>query len=206
MSEAFVLFLFVLGIFIVKGPMKWALLAATILSILLSWGRNFMPLTDFFIDYMPMYAKFRTVASILVIAEFTIPLLAVMALNEIIQRRTAKIEKREVRAWLISLALTAGICLTFALMPTVFFEFISGSDIQTAEHIERVITQQQPELAGLSNALLGNIAEMHQHIFVADCWRSMWIILLGCGLLLLYRFGKAPPRMACRSAGCALSC
>ena len=187
---AFVLFLFVLGIFIVKGPMKWALLAATILSILLSWGRNFMPLTDFFIDYMPMYAKFRTVASILVIAEFTIPLLAVMALNEIIQRRTAKIEKHEVRAWLISLALTAGICLTFALMPTVFFEFISGSDIQTAEHIERVITQQQPELAGLSSALLGNVAEMHQHIFVADCWRSMWIILLGCGLLLLFRFGK----------------
>lgn len=65
-----------------KGPMKWALLAATILSIMLSWGKNFMPLTDFFIDYVPMYAKFRTVASILVIAEFTIPLLAMLALKE----------------------------------------------------------------------------------------------------------------------------
>lgn len=79
---AFVLMLFVLGLFIVKGPMKWALLAATILSIMLSWGKNFMPLTDFFIDYVPMYAKFRTVASILVIAEFTIPLLAMLALKE----------------------------------------------------------------------------------------------------------------------------
>ena len=65
---AFVLFLFILGLFIVKGPMKWALLAATMLSVLLSWGKNFMGLTDIFIDYMPMYAKFRTVASILVIA------------------------------------------------------------------------------------------------------------------------------------------
>ena len=79
---AFVLMLFILGLFIVKGPMKWALLAATILSIMLSWGKNFMPLTDFFIDYVPMYSKFRTVASILVIAEFTIPLLAMLALKE----------------------------------------------------------------------------------------------------------------------------
>ena len=81
---AFVLFLFILGLFIVKGPMKWALLAATIFSILLSWGKNFMPLTDFFIDYVPMYAKFRTVASILVVAEFTIPLLAILALKRIV--------------------------------------------------------------------------------------------------------------------------
>ena len=81
---AFVLMLFVLGLFIVKGPMKWALLAATVLSILLSWGRNFMPMTNFFLDYVPMYAKFRTVASILVIAEFTIPLLAMMALKEVL--------------------------------------------------------------------------------------------------------------------------
>ena len=81
---AFVLMLFILGLFIVKGPMKWALLAATILSIMLSWGKNFMGLTNFFIDYFPLYSKFRTVASILVIAEFTIPLLAMMALKKII--------------------------------------------------------------------------------------------------------------------------
>lgn len=80
---AFVVFLFILGCFIVKGPLKWALLGATIFSILLSWGKNFMGLTDFFIDYIPMYNKFRAVSSILVIAEFTIPLLAIFALKEI---------------------------------------------------------------------------------------------------------------------------
>ena len=79
---AFVMFLFVLGCFIVKGPLKWALLGATIFSILLSWGKNFMGLTDFFIDYVPMYNKFRAVSSILVIAEFTIPLLAIFALED----------------------------------------------------------------------------------------------------------------------------
>ena len=81
---AFVVMLFILGLFIVKGSVKWALLAATILSIMLSWGKNFMGLTDLFIDYVPMYAKFRTGASILVIAEFTIPLLAMLALRELL--------------------------------------------------------------------------------------------------------------------------
>ena len=83
---AFVMMLFILGLFIVKGPVKWALLAATILSIMLSWGKNFMGLTDFFIDYMPMYAKFRTVASILVIAEFTIPLLAIVGARIVLRQ------------------------------------------------------------------------------------------------------------------------
>ena len=95
---AFVLFLFVLGLFIVKGPMKWALLAATVLSIMLSWGKNFMGLTDLFIDYMPMYAKFRTVASILVIAEFTIPLLAMLALKEVIENGKLKNEDSSKRS------------------------------------------------------------------------------------------------------------
>ena len=81
---AFVMFLFILGLFIVKGPMKWALFIATVLSITLAWGKNFMPWTDLWLDYVPMYDKFRTVASILVIAEFTIPLLAMLALKEII--------------------------------------------------------------------------------------------------------------------------
>ena len=80
------MFLFVLGLFIVKGPMKWALLSATVLSVLLSWGKNFMGFTDFFLDYIPMYDKFRAVSSILVIAEFTIPLLAVLALKEVMAR------------------------------------------------------------------------------------------------------------------------
>ena len=93
---AFVVFLFVLGLFIVRGPIKWCLLAATVLSIMLAWGKNFMGLTDLFIDYMPMYAKFRAVESILVIAEFTIPLLAMLALKELIEN--GQLEKSAARS------------------------------------------------------------------------------------------------------------
>ena len=75
---AFVMMLFVLSLFVLKGPMKWCLLALTVLSVMLSWGRNFMGLTNLFLDYVPLYDKFRAVASILVVAEFTIPLLAML--------------------------------------------------------------------------------------------------------------------------------
>ena len=106
---AFVLMLFILGLFIVKGPMKWAMLIGTIFSILLSWGHNFMGLTDFFIDYVPLYNKFRTVSSILVIAEFCIPVLAIFALKEIIEHpETIKNNMKQVY---ISLGLTGTIFL-----------------------------------------------------------------------------------------------
>ena len=124
---AFVFFLFVLSLFIVKGPMKWALLAVTVLSVMLSWGKNFMPLTDFFLDFVPMYAKFRTVASILVIAEFTIPLLAMMALWKWITTPVS------IKYVYISLGLTGGFCLLFALMPGMFFDFNSAVDAQTVD-------------------------------------------------------------------------
>ena len=95
--------------------MKWALLAATVLSILLSWGKNFMPFTDFFIDYIPMYSKFRTVASILVIAEFTIPLLAMLALKKIVDE--PEILTQKIKYVYASFALTGGIacCLPLCL-------------------------------------------------------------------------------------------
>ena len=136
---AFVMMLFILGLFIVKGPVKWALLAATILSILLSWGKNFMGFTDFFLDYVPMYAKFRTVASILVIAEFTIPLLAMLALKKFLE------EPEQIKPRMkyvgISFLLTGGIALLFSVMPSTFFDsFISTSEVQAlqslpAEHV-----------------------------------------------------------------------
>jgi hypothetical protein len=182
---AFVLMLFVLGLFVVKGPLKWALLAVTILSVLLSWGRNFMPFTDFFLDYIPMYAKFRTVASILVIAEFTIPLLAMLALKEVIsswqsadgQKLTAKGQ------WplLVSFALTGGVALLFALMPQTFFpDFISYNEMQAMKQIP----------ADQLTPLVNNLTEMRVAVFTADCWRSFWIIVIGTACLLLFRYGK----------------
>ncbi len=176
---AFVMMLFILALFIVKGPMKWALLAATVLSILLSWGKNFMPLTNFFIDYMPMYAKFRTVASILVIAEFTIPLLAMLGLKKILD--TPSVLNKQIKYVYISFGLTAGFCLLFALMPSVFFSnFVSAQELEAMKSIP----------AEYQGPLLANLREMRQAIFTDDCWRSFFIIVIGTFLLLLYRANK----------------
>jgi len=176
---AFVMMLFILGLFIVKGPMKWALLAATILSVLLSWGRNFMPFTNFFLDYIPMYAKFRTVASILVIAEFTIPLLAMMALKKIVDE--PEILTKKAKLVYASFGLTAGFCLLFAIMPTVFFSnFVSGQEIQAL--------QQLP--AEYQGPIISNLTEIRKGIFTSDCWRSFWIIVIGSAFLFLYKKNK----------------
>ena len=176
---AFVLMLFVLGLFIVKGPMKWALLGATVLSILLSWGHNFMPFTDFFLDYVPMYSKFRTVASILVIAEFTIPLLAMLALKRLVDE--SDLMGKQMRWVYVSFALTGGIALLFALMPTVFFsDFISVAELEALKGIP----------ADYLAPLESNLRSIREGIFVADCWRSFWIIAIGMALLLLYRYRK----------------
>ncbi len=188
---AFVFFLFVLSLFIVKGPMKWALLAVTVLSVMLSWGKNFMPLTDFFLDFVPMYAKFRTVASILVIAEFSIPLLAMMALWKWITTPVS------IKYVYISLGLTGGFCLLFALMPGLFFDFNSAVDAQTVDMMNAQIVpmlKDHPDILQQYQAVIGrllpSLAEMHQAVFTADCWRSLLIILIGVACLLLHRWGK----------------
>ena len=176
---AFVLMLFILGLFIVKGPIKWALLAATILSILLSWGHNFMPFTNFFLDYIPMYSKFRTVASILVIAEFTIPLLAMMALKKIVDEPDLLTKKA--KFVYISFGLTGGIALLFALMPTLFFsDFISSQELEAFKSIP----------AEYLSPLESNLRSIRESIFTADCWRSFWIIVIGTLLLFIYKFKK----------------
>ncbi len=177
---AFVLMLFILGCFIVKGPMKWALLGATIFSILLSWGKNFMGLTDFFIDYIPMYNKFRAVSSILVIAEFTIPLLAILTLKEILTK--PELLKEKLKYIYISFGLTGGLALLFASAPRLFFPtYIPGN-----------------EMAALQNALpadqlspiIANLEEMRVHLFTSDAWRSFFIVTIGTLLLLAYNAKK----------------
>ena len=117
---AFVIFLFFMGCFLVKGPIKWALVAATILSILLAWGKNFMPLTELFIDYFPLYNKFRAVSSILVIAEFTIPLLAIFGLIELLKKSFSenKIDNQTSKYLLVSFVLSAGTSLLVGLFPS----------------------------------------------------------------------------------------
>ena len=178
---AFVLFLFILGLFIVRGSMKWALLAATVLSVLLAWGHNFMGFTNFFLDYIPMYAKFRTVASILVIAEFTIPLLAALALKKIVDE--PEVLTKQMKFVYTSLALTAGVALLIALFPGMMEPFVSDQERQ-------MITSIQGMDGNTANMILANIAAMREAMVSADAWRSVIVILIGFALLFLYKMKR----------------
>jgi hypothetical protein len=167
---AIVCFLFLLGLCIVKGPYKWALLAATLFSILLSWGRNFMPFTELFFNYFPMYNKFRAVSSILVVAEVTMPLLGFLAIKTIMDKQISK--ERLLKSIYISAGITAGICLFFALFGGLLYDFTSPND--------ESIFAQLPEWLG--SAIVVERASMLQ----TDAWRSFAFILLGAGALWLF--------------------
>lgn len=196
---AFVLFLFVLGCFIVKGPLKWALTGATFFSIVLSWGKNFMPLTDFFIDYVPLYNKFRAVSSILVIAEFTIPLLAIFALKRLLEE--PEILKQEKKPLGISLLLTAGIALLLAVAPgSIGSGYVPA---QKAQMLQNAVNQQMIPANELSG-ILANLGEMRAELVSSDALRSFIIIGIGCSLLWLYASGKL--RSSLTIAGITILC
>ncbi len=195
---AFVLFLFLIGCFIVKGPMKWALLGATVFSIVLSWGRNFMGPTDFFIDFVPMYNKFRAVSSILVIAEFTIPLLAILALKEIIngkesgedhvgnaQRSTLNVQRSMVQ-WIVPLFLTVGMSLLIWFTPETFTSFIPTQEAQMLQNAANQGSIPKEELAGI----MANLGEMRAAMVSADALRSLIILVIGIAILRLFQAGK----------------
>ncbi len=177
---AFVLFLFILGCFIVKGPMKWALLGATLFSILLSWGKNFMPLTDFFIDFVPMYNKFRAVSSILVIAEFTIPLLAILALKRIFDEPSVLKQTRN--GLIVSTILTFGVALILWIWPSFM-----GSGFIPTQEMQMLQNALSPnDLA----PLVSNMSEMRAAMVSADALRSMLIIAIGLAILYFFIIGK----------------
>ena len=177
---AFVLFLFILGCFIVKGPMKWALLGATIFSILLSWGKNFMPLTDFFIDFVPMYNKFRAVSSILVIAEFTIPLLAILALKRIFDEPSVLKQTRN--GLIVSTILTFGVALILWIWPSFM-----GSGFIPTQEMQMLQNALSPnELV----PLVSNMSEMRAAMVSTDALRSMVIIAIGLAILYFFIIGK----------------
>ena len=189
---AFVCLLFVLCLLIVRGPICWALLLVTMWSIALSGGKNFMGLTDFFLDYVPMYDKFRTVASILVIAEFTIPLMAMMALKKFVEEpscihvRVPFINKSVNALWL-SFVITGGICFLFWLMPDAFFgNYVSTSEVSGIQGLVHSGYVDQQYV----NGLLENLSDMRRSVFTSDAMRSFWIIAIGTLLMALYYYGK----------------
>ena len=170
--------LFLLGCLIVKGPVKWALLIATVISILLSWGHNMMWLTDLMIDHFPMYNKFRTVASILVIAEIAMPILAVLGLRELFKEPDAW-RKHKV-ALAASFGLCAVICLLTAIFPGMFGHF------SAQEHEQLVATGQIQQYPSLDAA----IAAVRGALVSGDAWRSLFVILIGGAVLFAYLKGK----------------
>ncbi|MBR6093280.1 MAG: YfhO family protein [Bacteroidales bacterium] len=179
---AIVCFLFILGLFVVEGKYKWILLAATVLSVLLSWGKNFMGFTDFFLDYIPGYNKFRAVSMTLVIAEVCMPLLAFLALAEIFKNPdTLKQNRRYVY---ISFGITGGLCLLFYIMPQTFFSFLSQSETIQFQ-------QLQSESDGAIYKLFADeLAKVRVAIFRADTIRSFFFITIAAALILLNINGK----------------
>ena len=166
---AIICFLFVLGLLIVQGPYKWALLVATLFSITLAWGRNMMWFTELFFNYFPMYSKFRAVESILVVAEITMPLLAILALQQIINK---SIVWKQLQKYLfISGGITAGICLFFALF---------GGIVDITSSYDSQWTSQVP--AWLKDAIL----EQRTTMIKADAWRSFIFIALGFAVIYWY--------------------
>jgi hypothetical protein len=186
---AIICFLFILGLLIVKDQIKWWILGATILSIFLAWGRNFMGFTEFFFHYLPGYNKFRSVEMILVIAELMIPLLAMLALREII--KNPSVVKAEIKRLYIAFALTGGIAFLVYITPSTFVTPVS--DEQSAQISAEV--QKQGGTTQIADEVIMNLETARLEIVKSDAMRSFLFILLGAGLVYLYvrkPFGVLP--------------
>ena len=185
---AIVVFLFVLGAMTVKGKLKWALLTATVLSILLSWGKNFMGFTNFFLDHFPGYDKFRAVSMTLVIAEVTMPLLGFLGLAEIAKDPDGF--KKNEKRFFIALGITAGLCLLFLAAPKLFFSFLSQGEAEQFAQLS----------SGKEGAIYATFASQLEAVRIAifrkDALRSLLFILLAAVPLFLYGKGKIKAQIA----------
>ncbi|MBK8805570.1 MAG: YfhO family protein [Bacteroidales bacterium] len=181
---AVVIFLFVLGLFVLKGWLKWWLLTVTVVSIFLGWGKHFMWFTDLWLDFVPGYSKFRTVSMTLVIAELSIPLLAILGLDQIIKSDLTKtyeckgackklqISKNFLQDSILkSLIITGGITLFIALFASSLFNFGQEKFQEMNEMTQRII-------------------EARESVLKADAWRSFLFIAAAAVLLLIYAYGK----------------
>ncbi|MBR5056311.1 MAG: YfhO family protein [Bacteroidales bacterium] len=171
---AIICFLFILGLLIVKGPYKWTLLLATLFSICLAWGHNWMGLTEFFFKYFPLYNKFRAVSSILIVAEIAMPLLGFLALRELMQDG---VDRKKMLAKVgIAGGITAALCLFFALFGTSLFDFKSIFDAR--------LEAQMPDW------LYSSLLDERASLLVRDSWRSFFFILAGVVVVILKLYGK----------------
>lgn len=173
---AVTIFLFVLGLMFFKGKERWWIIISTILAVLLSLGNHLMWFTKFFYDYVPLYNKFRTVSMALVVLQFTLPVLAFMALDRLV-RCDDFAARFKAKGW-IALAVTGGFCLVCALIPSLAGTFSGSVD------------------AGMPDILADALASDRKSLLVADAWRSALLIAAGFGLLW---WGCTPPKSAVKT-------
>ncbi|MBU1011296.1 MAG: YfhO family protein [Bacteroidetes bacterium] len=176
-AGAIMVFLFILGLFVVKGKYKWIILITAIFSILLSWGKNYMAFTNLFLDYFPGYDKFRAVSMILVIAELCIPLLAVLAVNNWVNNQAQFNNNR--KFLFIAYGLSGGIALIMYLAPGTFFSFFSQYELQQFSQMKL----QNNADASQIDLFLNQLELVRRGIFKADALRSFFFITLAAGLL-----------------------
>lgn len=171
-AGAIVFFLFVLGLMTVKGGLKWGLLAATALAIMLSWGNNFLALTDIFFTYFPYYNKFRTPSMWLVVAEFTLPLLGLLALIQLFNAKEKTADMT--RQILIAAGVSGGLALVIGLIGPAVIDFAAESDAAMFGK-----NSNSPQAQNVLSALADDRASMLR----MDALRSALFILLSAGLL-----------------------
>ena len=168
---AVVCFLFLLGLLIVGGPYKWALLVATLFSVCLAWGHNFMPLTELFFKFFPVYNKFRAVESILIVAEITMPLLGFLALKTVADGSLSW--KRLRNSIFVAGGVTGFICIVVALM--------SGSIDVTSSYDAQWKGQ-------VGQQIYDAILDQRTAMLRSDAWRSLLFVLLGTGIAFVYAY------------------
>jgi hypothetical protein len=173
---AIVCFLFILGLFIVKDRIKWWVLGATVLTLFLSFGKNLPFISDIFFDYFPLYNKFRAVESILVIPSLLFPILAVLAVKEIIEHRNDA--KQIQKQFLYSLYITGGLLLIIIAVPSLFFSFKSSTHESLIQQLAQV-TGDQSFGESIARALVDDRASIAR----ADAFRSLIFVLIGAGLI-----------------------
>ena len=164
-AGAITCFLFVLGLFLIKGYLRWWILTTFLLMLALSWGKNFMPLTDFFLDFIPGYNKFRAVSTTLVIVELLIPLVGILALDKLIREGKTK---ELMNSFKYALGIVGGLCLMFALMPNTFFNFEAINDAQYGEALSEALQIDRASLLS------------------SDAFRSLAFVLLSAAGIWLF--------------------
>jgi hypothetical protein len=181
---AIVILLFVIGLFVIKGPLKWWLVISTLLSLMLSWGHNFMTFTNLFLDFVPGYDKFRAVTTIIVIAQFAVPLLGILAVNQMITEKD--FFRNHKKQLMYAMGIVIGFTLLVSVAPGTFTNFYTPREYQQVEES----VKGQPNSQQILDGFFAAVSTARQHIMVSDAVRSLVFLILAAVLIWTFlKFG-----------------